>query len=500
MIPSRRFRHACPRLCWPQALPACWRDARNRRTRDRSASGRRAHRSRTSARRPAQSRSPSAPASVRSASPWRLRRGPAVSITVNSRSPRRPWPSRRSRVTPGSSSTSASFCPTSRLNSVDLPTFGRPIIAMVNDMKGFLRPLARSSIKVCCGLAPRSSSRPFQANGADVGAPTGGRTCMSTRRKISAGEYRSAAAPGTGRRIAVAPARRAAWPADPAVARWCACERSSLALAVVARQPWCSLPRARHWDQAQHWNRQRRRAAAPRREPCWRSPPAWPFCPWISQPASISALRRAAPRRQRHSADRFAPGKSPCTDPLGTPCSRPGTPSGKTGLRSPGIFFLVSRKSSKSVGSKLLRPTSAAARQRAGKRDNNRGSDQDVATRAWSISHSSVFPPSAFGNRGQQGLQRFDARTEPRRRLTVIGNHVQPFAGRRGIVGAPGRQRQQFSRGVPKGPARAPSKAQDAPASRDSLPFQRATARRELWQVPVPERLHCGRPRCRRKA
>src|SRR3569833_595304 len=59
---------------------------------------------------------------------------PAVSMIVNSRSPRRPSPSRRSRVTPGWSSTSASFCPTSRLNSVDLPTLGRLMIAMVKDM------------------------------------------------------------------------------------------------------------------------------------------------------------------------------------------------------------------------------------------------------------------------------------------------------------------------------------------------------------------------------
>src|SRR5579872_367417 len=56
---------------------------------------------------------------------------PAVSMTVNCRSPSRPAPSRRSRVTPGSSSTSASFCPTRRLNSVDFPTLGRPIMAIV---------------------------------------------------------------------------------------------------------------------------------------------------------------------------------------------------------------------------------------------------------------------------------------------------------------------------------------------------------------------------------
>jgi hypothetical protein len=37
-------------------------------------------------------------------------------------------PKRRSRVTPGWSSTSASFLPTRRLNKVDLPTLGRPIM------------------------------------------------------------------------------------------------------------------------------------------------------------------------------------------------------------------------------------------------------------------------------------------------------------------------------------------------------------------------------------
>src|SRR5208283_1216456 len=54
---------------------------------------------------------------------------PAVSTTVKARSYRRASPSRRSRVTPGWSSTSASFLPTRRLNKVDLPTFGRPMIA-----------------------------------------------------------------------------------------------------------------------------------------------------------------------------------------------------------------------------------------------------------------------------------------------------------------------------------------------------------------------------------
>src|SRR6266404_1679719 len=54
---------------------------------------------------------------------------PAVSTTRKPRSAIRPSPSRRSRVTPGVSSTRASRRPTSRLNNVDLPTFGRPRIA-----------------------------------------------------------------------------------------------------------------------------------------------------------------------------------------------------------------------------------------------------------------------------------------------------------------------------------------------------------------------------------
>src|SRR5437868_13745718 len=45
------------------------------------------------------------------------------------RSPIRPSASRRSRVTPGVSSTSAILRPTRRLNSVDLPTLGRPTMA-----------------------------------------------------------------------------------------------------------------------------------------------------------------------------------------------------------------------------------------------------------------------------------------------------------------------------------------------------------------------------------
>src|SRR6266851_4250031 len=59
---------------------------------------------------------------------------PAVSMTRKLRSASRASPSRRSRVTPGVSSTSARRCPTSRLKSVDLPTFGRPMMAAVKLM------------------------------------------------------------------------------------------------------------------------------------------------------------------------------------------------------------------------------------------------------------------------------------------------------------------------------------------------------------------------------
>src|SRR5215207_834013 len=58
-------------------------------------------------------------------------------------------PSRRSRVTPGRSSTSASFWPTRRLNRVDLPTFGRPTMATVAVMMPLTRycvPLYRLAL------------------------------------------------------------------------------------------------------------------------------------------------------------------------------------------------------------------------------------------------------------------------------------------------------------------------------------------------------------------
>ena len=73
---------------------------------------------------------------------------PAVSMTPNARSPSCARPSRRSRVTPGRSSTSARRRPTRRLNRVDLPTLGRPTMATVKLM----------TAAVCC--ACRYAGRP----------------------------------------------------------------------------------------------------------------------------------------------------------------------------------------------------------------------------------------------------------------------------------------------------------------------------------------------------
>src|SRR5204862_223956 len=55
---------------------------------------------------------------------------PPVSITVACQRSKLTCPYNRSRVTPGTSRTIARRRPTSRLKSVDLPTFGRPTIAM----------------------------------------------------------------------------------------------------------------------------------------------------------------------------------------------------------------------------------------------------------------------------------------------------------------------------------------------------------------------------------
>src|SRR3954469_4412880 len=105
---------------------------------------------------------------------------PAVATTVKERSPRRACPSRRSRVTPGRSSTSASRLPTKRLNRVDLPTFGRPTMARVKVMTHLLcRDAGRNRCPTFPGIAPETLARrgwPGARRGRRIGRPGGLRT------------------------------------------------------------------------------------------------------------------------------------------------------------------------------------------------------------------------------------------------------------------------------------------------------------------------------------
>ena len=125
----------------------------------------------------------------------------------------------------------------------------------------------------------------------------------------------------------------------------------------------------------------------------WRAacPCLWTrFCDF----GSSAAERRRAARR---SVLRCCSG-APLYRSFGTPCSRPGTPSGNTGLRSPGSFFLVSRKSSRSDGSQsVCRCRSRPARRTARSGQRRRS---DVASGAWSISHSTRFPRQLLATGG----------------------------------------------------------------------------------------------------
>src|SRR5579871_5489005 len=62
---------------------------------------------------------------------------PPVSMTRKLRSSHFANPYKRSRVMPGSSPTMARLRPTTRLKSVDLPTFGRPTMTRVGTLSEF---------------------------------------------------------------------------------------------------------------------------------------------------------------------------------------------------------------------------------------------------------------------------------------------------------------------------------------------------------------------------
>src|SRR5215813_6062351 len=107
-----------------------------------------------------------------------LSSSPAVSITVKRRSLMLAAPLRRSRVTPGRSSTRARRLPTRRLNSVDLPTFGRPTMATVKDM------VARPS-----GARRSAERRQFAVVGEEIHRVVGhDRRQMRARRELDTPE------------------------------------------------------------------------------------------------------------------------------------------------------------------------------------------------------------------------------------------------------------------------------------------------------------------------
>ncbi len=56
-----------------------------------------------------------------------------------------------------------------------------------------------------------------------------------------------------------------------------------------------------------------------------------------------------------------------------------------------------------------------------------------------------------FRRRRQQSLQRLGAAADARRRARIVADHVQPLAGGGRIIGAPCRQREKFTRGMPIG-------------------------------------------------
>src|SRR5207248_5390174 len=97
--------------------------------------------------------------------------------------------------------------------------------------------------------------------------------------------------------------------------------------------------------------------------------------------------------------------RAPLYKSFGTPCSRPGTPSGNTGLRSPGSFFLVSSQSSILVGSKLENPPE----QPASAPDNatrTAAAIRRCERRMVDIPITFLSPPSALRDRRKQSLQR----------------------------------------------------------------------------------------------
>src|SRR4051794_31157639 len=130
---------------------------------------------------------------------------PAVSMIRKLKGPSLASPSRRSRVTPGRSSTSASFWPTRRLKRVDLPTFGRPTMATVAVMAppggALLRRLRRSGVdEGAVDLEPAAQRLRGLAIGRDLVEPAAGGVVVALLQGREAEHLARRVAPGIARR------------------------------------------------------------------------------------------------------------------------------------------------------------------------------------------------------------------------------------------------------------------------------------------------------------
>ncbi len=201
--------------------------------------------------------------------------------------------------------------------------------------------------------------------------------------------------------------------------------------------------------------------------------------PWISPRASALAPRQAAAERCSASCDCCS--RAPLYKSFGTPCSSPGTPSGKTGLRSPGSRFLVSRKSSRSVGSNPLvcsrsRPARRTARLRRQQRSN-------VANGAWWMSGSTqVFPNVNFWQPAEvatAAIQRATAgwRGSHRRWQSYRATAASLRNRRHAMPRAPAIRARYGDRFHP-----APPRPEGAAACRDRQRYRRASSRLAPWQ------------------
>src|SRR5439155_5654855 len=324
---------------------------------------------------------------------------PAVSITVNSRSPRRALPSRRSRVTPGSSSTSASFCPTSRLNSVDLPTLGRPMMAIVkdiNDPNALFRRACQSN-ETDKSARERTARHRRRERGLLRG--------LCWRRRLVGRRRGGALAHDLGR---LGRRRRGGGAAFLLGSGVGVRSRSGgggglLALGFRATLRFRLFRRRRN-------------------------------CSGSLRVRVVDLLTGALVEILRHAL------------------LKAWHAFGEHRLAVTGQLLLGIEEVEQIARIEIA--SAATACQRARKRDEDGGCDQTLRAAHTGFPNQSGLYASALGDWRKQGLQRFGARAQARRRFAVIGDQVQPLPRRRSIVCAPCRQRQQFTRGMTKGCAR----------------------------------------------